>query len=108
MLLQPLARRTHRVLQPRLILPGINRSYATNLREVLGPRRALVYKNTGDPSQVLYATTNTEPVHLKPGEVAIRFLLSPINPANVRLSPFDIRHLTEPLTAQHNRRDLPF
>lgn len=90
MLRQLVSHRTREFLRPKFDISG--RFYATSLNESLGPRRALVYKNTGEPSKVIYATTNTQPVDLRQGEVAIRFLLSPINPANVCDTTLDLRN----------------
>ncbi|PVG04898.1 NAD(P)-binding protein [Serendipita vermifera] len=61
------------------------RWYATDIREALGPRRAIVYKQTGDPSQVLYSTTNNQATGLGENQVVIKFLLSSINPADVNV-----------------------
>ncbi|KIM34234.1 hypothetical protein M408DRAFT_325691 [Serendipita vermifera MAFF 305830] len=80
MLPQPLLR-GKRGLSPFIVVT--KRLYGTNLVDILGPRRALVHKNTGEPRTVLYGASNTQQVHLRPGEVAIKFLLSPINPANL-------------------------
>jgi hypothetical protein len=86
MLLRALSQGTRRFQRHELIILRPVRYYTTNLVEVLGPRRAIVYKNNGDPTQVLYATTNNQPVSLGAGQVAIRFLMAPINPADVSLT----------------------
>jgi hypothetical protein len=59
------------------------RFYSADLTQVMGPRRAIVYKNTGAPSDVLYSTTDSRPLQLGSNEVLVRLLLSPVNPADV-------------------------
>jgi len=83
MLLRRLPQRARKPVGLKLVLLRPERYYATDLGEALGPRRAIVYKNHGEPGQVLYCTTNTQPVPLRAGQVLIRFLLTPINPADV-------------------------
>jgi hypothetical protein len=87
------------------------RFYTTDLGEVLGPRRAIVYKNNGDPIRVLYSTTNSHPVPLGADQILIRFLMAPINPADVSTGSFSnlqtaaIDILT---AAQYYRGDVSF
>ncbi|KAG8763568.1 mitochondrial 2-enoyl thioester reductase [Serendipita sp. 397] len=61
------------------------RCYSSNLGKVLGPRRAIVYKERGNPHDVLYATTNTKPVELGGGQILVKFLMSAINPADLNV-----------------------
>jgi hypothetical protein len=83
MLLRALSQGTRRFQRHDLRLLTQGRYYTTDLGEVLGPRRAIVYMNHGDPTQVLYSTTNSQPVPLGADQVLIRFLMAPINPADV-------------------------
>jgi hypothetical protein len=86
MLLRALSQGTRKFQRNGLTSLRPVRYYTTDLGEVLGPRRAIVYKNNGDPTEVLYATTNNQPVPLGAGQVLIRFLMAPINPADVSLT----------------------
>ncbi|KAG8810914.1 mitochondrial 2-enoyl thioester reductase [Serendipita sp. 401] len=61
------------------------RYHSSNLGKVLGPRRAIVYKERGNPHDVLYATTNTKPVELGGGQILVKFLMSAINPADLNV-----------------------
>jgi hypothetical protein len=86
MLLRALSQGTRGFRRHELIFLRLVRDYTTDLGEVLGPRRGIVYKKNGDPTEVLYATTNKQPVSLGADQVLIRFLMAPINPADVSLT----------------------
>ncbi|CAE6528547.1 unnamed protein product [Rhizoctonia solani] len=49
-------------------------------------RRAVIYSNTGDPAQVLSVSRISPlPDSVPPGHIGVKFLLSPINPADLNV-----------------------
>ncbi|OWA50080.1 Trans-2-enoyl-CoA reductase, mitochondrial [Hypsibius exemplaris] len=46
---------------------------------------AIKFKEYGDPAKVLYQTTEPLPATLDPGNVALRFLASPVNPNDINM-----------------------
>ncbi|EGN91990.1 hypothetical protein SERLA73DRAFT_191781 [Serpula lacrymans var. lacrymans S7.3] len=77
--------RTLSLSRPQLFrgIRKVQSSFATC--SVLSANRAVVYTSNGDPSQVLSALTFSNLPPPPPNTVNVRFLLSPINPADINV-----------------------
>ena len=73
-----------RPLRP-LLIPFKPRYNSTDLGARLGPRRAVVYNEKGNPAEVARVVSSIEPVALGDEDVLVQFLAAPINPSDVSL-----------------------
>lgn len=63
-------------------MPRLCRSLSI-ARTAFASKRAAVFRSFGNPGQVLRVEDIPQPAELAPGQVAVRFLASPINPADL-------------------------